>query len=379
MKMDDLPKTRREVSRITCMVHQQLSGEVTGCFRTLGLQSVLVQGARCVRQQMRARFAGLPGLRVNLTDAPMDIFRATVPRASAERVIGELAAIADLHAPGHGSVYAQDVCEVGRFEPPEIPPGTEDFGVTLRNLTLLTGILSRVADENVLAVGSLKLGAAVPVISLGSGTGIRDRLGLLRITIPPEKELVHLVIPSHDASGLQRLLVEEGRLNRPGGGVLYQTPIRAGVVDPLMRIGQQDHAATMEQLIAAVDDLKKGTAWRKRFLGMEPGADSAGRLMRNHREIVFICTEGKTDAFVRAAMSAGAAGATTAQLRRLCFSDAEDGIAACERGILCVPAAMEAAVVDALCQAADSCGDPVFRLQLIDAPVVFSHQRNGSA
>lgn len=100
--------------------------------------------------------------------------------------------------------------------------------------------------------------------------------------------------------------------------------------------------------------------------------------MRNHREIVFICTEGRTDMFIHAAMRAGAAGATTAQLRRLCFSDAEDGIAACERGILCVPAAMEAAVVDALCQTADLSGDPVFRLQLIDAPLVFSHQGNGA-
>lgn len=101
-------------------------------------------------------------------------------------------------------------------------------------------------------------------------------------------------------------------------------------------------------------------------------------LVRNHREIGFICTEGQTAVFVYAAMCAGAAGATTARLRRLCFNDADDGGAACERGILCVPAAMESAVVDALCQVADSCGDPVFRLQLIDAPIVFSHQRNGS-
>ncbi|MDF7808220.1 hypothetical protein P4E94_12275 [Pontiellaceae bacterium B12219] len=378
--MDNFSETRHEVARITCIVHQQLSGEVTNCLRTLGVQSVLVESARCVRQRMRARFSGLPGLLVNLTDDPMEIFRTTVPRASAERVVRALAATADLHTPGHGSIYAQDLFEVARrCDPPEIQPGVDGDEIVLRDMTLLTGILSMAGSGDALAGIALKLGAAVPVISLGSGTGIRDRLGLLRITIPPEKELVHLMVPTHDAAGLQRLLIEEGRFDRPGGGFLYQTPIRAGVVDPLMRIGRQEHAASIEQVIAAIDDLKKGTAWRKRFLGLEPGIDSARRLVRNHREIGFICTEGQTAAFVYAAMCAGAAGATTARLRRLCFKDTDDGVAACERGILCVPAAMASAVVDALCQVAVSCGDPVFRLQLIDAPIVFSHQRNGES
>jgi hypothetical protein len=373
--MGDFSETGREVSRITCMVHERLGGEVIDCLRNLGAQSVLEENARCVRQRMRSRFFGLPGLRVNLTDAPMKIFRTTVPRKSVLRVIGELAAAVDLHTPGRGSIYAQDVLETGRLIPPDIDPETDCCEVVLRDMTLLTGIMSQVGSGDFLAGIALKLGAAVPVISLGSGTGIRDRLGLLRITIPPEKELVHLVVPAHDAAGLQRLLIEEGRLDRPGGGFLYQTSIRAGVVDPLMRIGRQEHAASMEQVIAAVDDLKKGTAWRKRFFGMEPSAEASRRVMRNHREIVFICTEGQIGEFVNAAMCAGAAGATTARIRRLSFIDAEGGIAACERGILCVSAAIESSVVDALCRVADSCDDRAFRLQLMDAPVVFSHQR----
>lgn len=377
--MPDFPDNRCEVSRITCMVHQRLGDEAIECFRALGIQSVQVESARCVRQRMRARFLGLPGLRMDLTDAPMEIFRTTVTRTAAPRVIRELAAAVDLHTPGRGSVYAQDVLEIGRLVPPEIPPDTESPEAVLRDLTLLTGIMSMAGSGDFLAGVALKLGAAVPVMSLGTGSGIRDRLGLLRITIPPEKELIHLVVPAHDAAGLQRLLIEEGRLNRPGGGFLYQTPIRAGVVDPLMRVGRQEHAASMEQVIAAIDDLKKGTAWRKRFLGMEPSAEGSGRLMRNHREIVFICTEGKTSEFVNAAMSAGATGATTARVRRLTLGDNDAGIAAYERGILCVPAAMDPAVPEALRQVAGSCGDPAFRVQITDAPVVFSHQQTAAA
>lgn len=373
--MDNFSETGREVSRITCTVHERLGDEVIDCLRRLGAQSVLEENARCVRQRMRTRFFGLPGLRVNLTDAPMKIFRTTVFRTSALRVIGELAAAVDLHTPGRGSVYAQDVLETGCLIPPDIDPETDRCDVVLREMSLLTGIISQVGSGDFLAGVALKLGAAVPVISLGSGTGIRDRLGLLRITIPPEKELVHLVVPAHDAAGLQRLLIEEGKLDRPGGGFLYRTSIRAGVVDPLMRIGRQEHAASMEQVIAAVDDLKKGTAWRKRFLDMDPSAETSGQWMRNHREIIFICTEGQVGEFVNAAMCVGAAGATTARVRRLRFSDAESGVAACERGILCVPATIESSVVEALCRVAHSCDDRAFGLQRIDVPAAFSHQR----
>lgn len=377
--MADFPETQREASRITCTVHQRLGAKVTDCLRALGTQSVLAESARCVRQRMRARGWGLPGLRVDLTDAPMEMFRTTVPRASALRVICELTSAVNLRTPGRGAVYAQDVLETGRLNFPDIAPDTDCPKIVLRDLTLLTGILSMAGSGELLAGVALNLGAAVPVISLGTGTGIRDRLGLLRITIPPEKELVHLMVPAHDAAGLQRLLIEEGRLDRPGGGFLYQTPIRAGVVDPLMRIGRQEHAASMEQVIAAIDDLKKGTAWRKRFLGQELSTKDTGPLMRTHREIVFVCTEGQADGFVHAAMNAGATGATTARVRHLSFTELEGGIAACVRGILCVPASLESAVMDALCFYARSSDDPAFRLQRIDAPNVFSHQRNGSS
>lgn len=373
--MSDLIEQASEVSRITCIVHQQLDGLVTECLRALGAQTVLLESARCVRQRVRSRFFGLPGVRVELNDSPMEIFRTTVRREAALRVLRELVEAADLRTPGRGAVYVQDVLELSRFDPPHIEPDDDATGGAMRDLTLISGILSMPGSGEELARIALKLGAGVPVVSLGVGTGIRDRLGLLRITIPREKEVVRLIVPSHDAAALQRLLVEEGRLDRPGGGFLYQTPIRAGVVDPLMRIGRQEHAASMEQVIAALDDLKNGTTWRKRFAGLDPADHGATRLLRNHREIVFSCSEGRADGLVQAAVRAGAAGATTSRVRCLSFSDVEGGIAARERGILCVPAALQGAVLESLRCSAESCSDGVCRLQVVEAPAVFSHSR----
>ncbi len=371
--MSDLMDNARDVTRITCMVHQQLDESVVEKLRGLGTHTVLLENARCVRQHVRSRLWGLPGFKVDLMDAPMEIFRTTVPRESALRVMRELAEAVDLQTPGRGSVYAQDIREISRSVPPEIEPAPGDLGGILRDLTLITVILSRSGSGEALARIALKLGAGVPVVSLGTGTGLRDRLGLLRITIPPEKELIHLMVPTHDAAGVQRLLVEEGRINRPGGGFLYQTRIRAGIVDPLVRIGRQEHAASIEQIIAAMDELQRGTSWRKRFAEADFANREVGRPPSRHREIVFVCPEGRSRDYARTAIRVGAPGATVARVRCLSFSDVEGGVAARERGILCVPALQEEAVLNALCEEAASGDDNLCRLQSLEVPGVFFH------
>ncbi len=366
----------REVSRVTCMVHQPLGAKVTDCLVGMGAHTVLVENARAVRQHIRPRPWVFPGHSMEIHGTPVEVFRTTVPRESAEAVMRALIEVLDLERPGHGALYIQDLLEHSLLEPPVLRVQSEKEGLILRDLTLLTGILSQVGGGDALAKSALKLGACVPVITRGMGTGIRDQLGLLRITIPPEKEWVHLMLPAQDAVGIQRLLIEDARMDRAGGGFLYQTPVRAGVVDPLLRIGRQEHAASMEQVIAAMDELKCGTGWRKRYGDLEdPRNEKMRPFRRNHREITFICTEGRVDAFVRAAMRVGAGGATTARVRCLSESDFEGGIGARERGILCVPAGRADAVIEALYETEKQLEDTHCRIQVLDAPSVFSHQR----
>jgi hypothetical protein len=313
---------------------------------------------------------------VELTDAPVEVFRCSVARSSASTVIRLLSEAVELATPGHGALFAQDVAEVSRVAPTDLGADVHKMSGLLKDLILITGIQSMSGSGQKLARIALELGAGVPVVSLGTGTGIRDRMGLIRITISPEKELLHLMVPSHDADGLQRLLIEEGHLDRPGGGFLYQTPIRLGIVDPLLRIGRQEHAASIEQIIAAVDDLKSGTTWRKRFAGVDSKAMAAAQSRVPHSEITFVCAEGRADALVQAAMRAGADGATLSRVR--CLGLAEDmrgRNAARDRGIICVPSSLEGGVFAALQCAAEVPEDPFWQVQILQAPVVFSYQR----
>lgn len=326
---------------------------------------------------MQPRPLGLPGLKVRMVNAPMETFYTTVPRSAAAHVAAELASAVDLRTPGHGSVFIQDIIELSNLHPPALSVPEQSPEPLLDALALLTGILSLPGSGDELATLALKMGVAVPVLSVGEGTGLRDRMGLLRITVPPEKIWVHLIVPTHDASGILQLLIEEGRLNRPGGGFLYHTPIRMGLPDPMVRIGQQEHAATMEQVIAAMDQLKHGTAWRKRFVGQQSMQHTDTRQIRgNHKEIVFVCAEGQSDALIHAAIQSGAAGVTTTRVRCHRFSDLEGGIAARARGVICVPAKATDRVVTALRAVGEEDPDSACRIQILDVPAAYSYYRS---
>ncbi len=361
----------RPATRITCMVHRRLGPRVAERLERLQAPVVLVENARCARQRLQVRRWGLPG-RMQLEEAPMEVYRTTVSPDATEKVLAELADAARLDIPGRGTLFAQDVMESARSAAaPEI---TSEIGTPARllhDLAMLVAILSMPGSGERMARIALHLGACVPVISLGEGTGIRDRMGLLRITIPPEKEIVHMMVPRHDADSIERLLIEEAGMDRPGGGFMYRTPIRAGLADPMLRIGRQASVASIEQIVAAMDELKAGSAWRRRYADpADPDRMKSARgTVRSYREIVFVCREGESDLYSHAAVRAGAGGVTVSRVRCLEPRDIESGAAARERGVLCVPASVAGRIIEALQSAGDA------YLQSLDAPAVFSHQR----
>jgi len=373
-----------EVTRITCQVHHRLGPAVAECLLQNGARSVLVETGRSVRQFRRPRPFGLPGRITRLDDQPVEVFRATVDRKHAEAVMLAVISAAGLDQPGRGTIYTQDLVEyrhprphspgdpASPASPTEVPDAPET--TLLKDLSLVTCILSMAGSGEQVARVALDLGTCVPVVTLGTGTGMRDRLGLLRITVPPEKEIVHLLVPVHDAEAIIRVLIDEANLSQPGRGFVYETPVKAGVLDRRLRIGPQEYAASIEQIIAAIDHLTAGTAWRKRFIGVEGDeTDRAVQLSRNNREITLICAEGRAENLVEVALEAGAGGATTSRARRLTGNDPEEGIAARERSTISVPAEICERVVAALLDAEQAGEESADRIQVLDAPAAFTH------
>ena len=363
-------------SRITLMIHHALQKQALEVIKSIGCQSVFAESARTVRIHEKPTIWTILGFEEPIEDSPTDIIRFIVAFDKAEAVALYLINKLDLRIPGRGSVLAQDIFELGGSDVPDLKMDESLCkGNVIHDLTMITGIQSFSATGDNISKVALRHGAGLPTVSLGKGTGIRDRLGLLRITITPEKELTYLLVPSFDANGLQNMLIEKGKLNRPGGGFMYQTHVNCGLVDPLIRVGNQTQTASMEQIVAAIDDLKQNTDWRKRTF-----ENSSERILNStttfsHREISFICPVGHSDDYIQTAMDGGAAGATLINMRYISLSDeprAENKTSTYENAIMCVKNEEADKIIDSIIKLAEEKGEKDWLIQKLPASAIFA-------
>ncbi len=99
-----------------------------------------------------------------------------------------------------------------------------------RNITLLTDvvlvtcIVETGKGEDVVKAAR-GVGAAGALIHSQHGVGIRERVGLLGIAIDAEKDVVSLLVGSDQAELVASTIFGAVNLGRPGGGLLYLTPL----------------------------------------------------------------------------------------------------------------------------------------------------------
>jgi nitrogen regulatory protein PII len=100
----------------------------------------------------------------------------------------------------------------------------EEF-VVLTDAVLITCIVQRgVADSVVDA--ALKVGAQGATVFYARGTGVRQRhLGVLGVTVNAEKEVIYIVAPSEQADLIFERAFVVGKLDTPGMGMIYMTPL----------------------------------------------------------------------------------------------------------------------------------------------------------
>ncbi|ORC38440.1 hypothetical protein B4O97_01400 [Marispirochaeta aestuarii] len=379
--MDDTEFHGRKAVGVTCIVHKSLRKQVMEFLEETGVGKIYVEAGKSERLFIRSRPFGLPGTRQVLHDSPAEIFRFSISTGDTQYVLNSLIAAAELDVQGRGMIFSQKIYEYSKDSLPIIPAGEKSGEIDtkyslLPGLSLITCILSRPGSGEELSRTALELGTCVPIITNGRGTGMRDNLGLLRITIPSEKEIVQLIVPEYDADNIIQLLIEEVKLNLPGRGFLFRTPIGMGVVDTRLRIGRQEHAASMEQIISAIDELKMGTHWRKRFSGTENSSfGNPSHLLFNYKAISFVCREGKGDSLVNRAMEKGAPGATISRISCLNLQDREGDSAARERNVICVPNNLAEKVIDAIFHEEEIIEQFLDHLWIQDAPSVFSYIR----
>lgn len=370
--------TPHRVSRITCIVNQLLANDIVDFLQKVQIP-VYDETGRIVRERISKRPFGLPGEIIKLESSSVRIFRFTVPRKYSKLIMNALIKIGDLHIPGRGSVFTQELMEFCK-EPPDFnlnvlsELGFENLDYPLQNkLSYLICVLSDPGSAEHLAEIALDLGICVPVITFGSGNDIRDQLGLIRVAISAEKEIVHLVMPEQDSESVTKLLVEEGRLDKPGKGFVYQTPVSWGMIDTRIKIGKQKYAASMEQIIAAIDQLKDGTSWRKRLdAEIENSKIGKSLLPQDNCEVSIISDEDRIELLRETCLEVGAAGAITSKVTSFSKKGKTSGMMI--RSAVSVPAQITVNVVDRLLDISTIKDSDTDRIHILDSPVAYVRQ-----
>lgn len=369
--------TPHRVSRITCVINQLLAPKVADYLYTLGLD-VYVENGRTVREHIKPRSFGLPGNVTCLQSTPVSIFRFSVPRENSQDVMESITNLVELNVPGRGTIFSQDLMEFSK-EPPSINMDAlqhkkvNDTEINfLDKLSYVICVLSIPGSGEDLARIALDLGICVPLITSGTGNDIRDQLGLIRITISPEKEIVHLIMPEQDSNSIIRLLAEQTKLDRPGRGFIYQTPVSVGLIDTRMKLGKQSYAASIEQIIAAIDSLKGGTQWRRRLDADTDGnATNTSFLPQDNCEISIISDEERIEVLRESCLKVGATGATTTRVLPRIASASGKATTTMIRSAINIPAEMADKVVDTLLEISTIKQENTDRIDVLDSPAAY--------
>ena len=313
-----------ELSSILCVVDMNITGAMDQCLEDLAIPEVYVQHAKQMSLVDHQGFLGLrPGTR--LEERRAVIYRFYVPAVYEEGIMRRIAEATDLKMGGRGCILAQHI-DLRRGTPLSFDIETLDklCGKTdklqYEEHALVSCVVPR-GSGDALARAILELGICVPVIFFGTGMGIRDKLGLLRITIPVEKEILWFVVPRSDAELVDKTLIPRARLDVPGQGFLYKCFVHAPVVNLQIRKGKRFHAATMEQVITALDEVHGSSDWRR--FGSPRHRSGYENKAVHARGLFFIGEEDDVETFRRTAMENGAHGATHNHLEMRSFSNSE--------------------------------------------------------
>lgn len=344
--------------RVTAIVDQLLVADVRAALAEAGVGHYYLRPAHSSHLEERRGLSGVLNAGMRLGSAPSEVLTLFLPEGEELPVLELLARHGRLAQPGAGSVFSEPVTLAYGYapllpRPAMLPPQPHehDFYAELVGITCVVprGRGDRIARE------VLELGASVPTIGFGTGKGLRDRLGLLRVTIPAEKEVVTLVDSRQDADEVIEHIIRAGRLDLPGGGFIASYPVRRGLINTRLTLGQVGQAASMDRVVAALDSLTGGVEWRSAAGAKAP---VAARRFIHGVELSLIAPEDRIDELFEHAMNAGVQGATTVAQRLVVAEEAPQLLKARAACSMFLPEALAPTVLEAL-EAAGAFGEEI--------------------
>lgn len=194
------------------------------------------------------------------------LLQTLVPNDKVDAVTDAAVLAGNLNRVGAGAVFVIDCNDTRHTEKfpapsPSVDNANGSSGTYTADLEAICCICEiGIADD--IAKAALQNGAPGPTVTFGEGGGVRDKIPLLRITKGPEKEFVWCVVDKNDADEIFADMARAGHISEPGRGFMYSIPVSSGIVNVSSVAATSAHGANMEQVIAAIDEIKGDKDWR---------------------------------------------------------------------------------------------------------------------
>ena len=323
--MTHLMDISKKVIEITIVANKEIASAVLEDLESIGIEySNSIAGRRVLLQERKGLFK-MVGSGKSLVHDPITIITFLISSEIERAILSFIIKKGGLNIPGRGTVFSKEVilikahelCQENRIRNIEIEKR--------ELLTDLVGIccIAHSGEGDILGKVGLETGSGVPAITLGIGTGVRDKIGLWRVTIPAEKEIVNLVTTSHHVESVMEMMIDIGALDHPGKGFIYLYPIKMGSVNMKAYVGLSRQAASIEQIVSVIDEIKGGTRWRQREFSKYPASGKKIKYLNDLVNLTLICNEGRATDLIKAAMDAGAGGATISKFKYRCTEKSE--------------------------------------------------------
>ena len=99
-----------------------------------------------------------------------------------------------------------------------------------RNITyltdafLITCVVQKDLAEPILEAAK-NAGAQGATISYAQGTGVRERMGLLGVTIDEQKEVIRIVVSEEQSELIFETMYLAGQMDKPGKGIMFMSSL----------------------------------------------------------------------------------------------------------------------------------------------------------
>ncbi|MDY6863473.1 MAG: hypothetical protein SV062_10880 [Thermodesulfobacteriota bacterium] len=307
----------KKAIEITIVINKEIASAILEDLESIGLEySNSIAGRRILLQERRGMLK-MFGTGKSLVYDPITIITFLVSSEVGQAIVNFIIDKGGLNIPGRGSVFSKEVTLIKAHEQCQ---ENKIQNIETENRELLSDLagiccIAHKGEGDILGKVGLETGSGVPAITFGIGTGFRDKIGLWRVTIPAEKEIVNMVTTSHNAENVVEMMIDIGGLDQPGKGFIYLYPIKMGLVDMKAYVGLSSHAASIEQIVSVIDEIKGGARWRRREFSEYLAAGKKREYLNDFVNFTLICNEGRAADLIKAATGAGAGGATISKLK----------------------------------------------------------------